>query len=142
MPLSVSITTPSYGQGSFISDAVLSVQEQDYPHVEQWVIDGGSADETCDVLREMKRAYPDRLHWVSESDDGQSDAINKGFERTTGDIVAWLNADDMYYPGVISRVVEVFESDPAIDVVYGKGVFLNRDGAFLTEFPQIGRAHV
>jgi glycosyltransferase involved in cell wall biosynthesis len=135
MSLRVSIVTPSYQQGAFIEDTLKSVLEQDYPDLEQWVVDAGSTDQTHGLLEAYAEKYPGRLQWTSEPDDGQSDAINKGFRRATGDIVAWLNADDVYYPGVIRRVAQVFEDRPEVQAVYGKGTFLTRDGTFLTEFP-------
>lgn len=131
----VSIITPSYQQGEFIEDTLKSVLEQDVSGLEQWVIDAGSNDGTLALLRTYEERFPGRLKWTSEPDDGQSDAINKGFRRASGEFVAWLNADDVYYPGVIHRVVELFDQHPEVDVIYGKGTFLKRDGTFLTEFP-------
>lgn len=135
MPTLVSIVTPSFQQGEFIEDTLKSVLEQDYPHLEQWVVDAGSTDRTLDVVRTHATRHPARLKWTSEPDRGQSDAINKGFRRAAGEILAWLNADDMYYPGVIRRVASIFDADPSLDAVYGQGTFLTRQGTFLTAFP-------
>lgn len=112
----VSIITASLNQGQFIERTVLSVLEQDYPNIEYIVMDGGSTDNTVEIL--MKK-YEDRLIWRSEPDKGQSDAINKGLRMSTGDIVAYLNSDDTYKAGAVSRVAEVFRQNPNIDLVYG-----------------------
>ena len=96
----VSIVTPSLNQGAFIEAAIKSVLEQDYPRIEHIVIDGGSTDGTLGILGR----YP-LLRWVSEPDRGQSDALNKGFRMATGEIFAWLNADDLYLPGAVGAAV-------------------------------------
>ena len=97
----VSIITPSYNHAAYIEQTIKSVREQEYPHIEHIVIDGGSTDNTVDILRR----YEDRLTWVSEKDGGQTNAINKGFRKATGDIMAWLNSDDVYMPGAVRAVV-------------------------------------
>jgi glycosyltransferase involved in cell wall biosynthesis len=99
LPL-VSIVTPSLNQGRFLEQAIRSVLEQDYPSIEHIVVDGGSTDETVAVLGR----HP-HLRWVSESDRGQANAINKGFRMASGDVLGWLNADDYYLPGAISAAV-------------------------------------
>jgi glycosyltransferase involved in cell wall biosynthesis len=99
LPL-VSVVTPSLNQGRFIRDAIESVLAQDYPRIEHIVVDGGSTDETLDVLRSYGH-----LRWVSERDAGQAEAVNKGFRMAEGEIYAWLNADDLYLPGAISTGV-------------------------------------
>lgn len=117
----VSIITPSYGQASYIEQTIQSVLSQDYPNIEYIVIDGGSKDGTVDILKR----YSDRLKWVSEPDEGQTDAINKGFRMATGSIFAWLNADDLYVPGTISTIVNFFNANPDIAFVYGDVMALN-----------------
>lgn len=117
----VSVVTPSYNQGSFIRDTIESVRRQSYDAVEHIVVDGGSTDETLDVLREY-----DHLEWVSESDDGQADAINKGVEMASGSIVTWLNSDDIYlHTDTIETVVEGFEDGS--DAVYGDIAVMSED---------------
>lgn len=104
----ISIITPSYNQGQFIEDTILSVIGQQYPNLEYIIIDGGSTDRTVEVIKK----YEEHLtYWVSEPDRGQAHAINKGFSMATGDILAWLNSDDMYMPGALLHVAERMELD-------------------------------
>src|SRR5579872_2956802 len=112
----VTIVTPSYNQGRFIRATIESVLTQDYPNIEYIIMDGASTDETADVVR----PYLDRLTFVSEPDRGQSHAINKGFARARGEIVAWLNSDDLFLPGAVRRAVEAFRAAPQSGVVYGE----------------------
>jgi glycosyltransferase involved in cell wall biosynthesis len=126
----VSIITPSYNQDEYIEDTLRSVKNQDYPNVEHIVTDGGSTDKTIEILNEYESKY--NLHWSSEPDEGQSDAVNKGFEKAEGEIVGWLNADDVYFnKQVISNIVQAFQSSPEVDVVYGDDVFLDESGRIM-----------
>ena len=100
----VTIVTPSYNQGEFIRATIESVLAQDYPRLEYIVMDGGSSDQTSAIAAE----YASRLTWISEKDRGQAHAINKGFGRAKGDIVAWLNSDDILLPGAVTRAVNAF----------------------------------
>lgn len=118
------MVTPSLNQGRFLRHAIDSVLAQTSVPVELLVMDGGSTDETLDVLA----TYGDRIRWVSEPDDGQSDAINKGFALCRGEILAWLNADDVYLPGAIERGVAELEHHPRADLVYGRGAILDAEG--------------
>ncbi|MDT5271665.1 MAG: hypothetical protein QOH49_3851 [Acidobacteriota bacterium] len=112
----ISIITPSYNQGRFIEETIRSVLAQDYGNLEYIVIDGGSTDNTLEVIRR----YEGQLtFWLSEGDRGQSEAINKGFRRATGDIVTWLNSDDVYLPHTLRRAVRYFD-DPEVALVHGK----------------------
>lgn len=126
----VSIVTPSYNQGEFIRATIESVLNQDYPKIEYIVIDGGSTDQTPEILKE----YADRLTYVIEKDNGQSDAINKGFRLAKGEIVAWLNSDDVYEPGCIRRAVKAFEENPDAALVYGNGNLIDRSGKVIRQF--------
>ena len=123
----VSIVTPSLNQGRFIREAIDSVLNQGYPCIELLVMDGGSTDGTLDVLRSYadQPGAVDRLSWISEPDAGQSDAIAKGFARSRGEILTWLNADDVLAPGAVERAVQEFEQFPAAGLVYGRGVILD-----------------
>lgn len=120
----VTVVTPSFNQGEFIGETIESVLGQDYPSIEYIVIDGGSSDTTLDILRR----YDGRLQWDSGPDDGQSDAIRRGFEKAKGEIIAWLNADDLYVPGAVSRAVDALEGNPEAGFVYGRADFIDERG--------------
>jgi glycosyltransferase involved in cell wall biosynthesis len=126
----VTIVTPSFNQGRFIRATIESVLAQDYPYIEYLIVDGGSTDETADVAA----AYHDKLTFTSEPDRGQSDAINKGFRRARGEIVAWLNSDDVLLPGAVTAAVEALTAEPALGAVYGNGYQIDEDGAMRSRF--------
>ena len=100
----IGIVTPSYNQGAFIRSTIDSVLGQAYPNLEYWVIDGGSTDDTVDILK----SYGNRINWISEKDDGQTQAINKGLANLRADVVAFLNSDDLYLPGTLATVGRYF----------------------------------
>ena len=126
----VSIITPSYNQVKYLEDTIQSVIRQDYPNLEYIIVDGGSTDGSQDVIKR----YQDKLAWwVSEPDQGQADAINKGFRKATGEIIAWLNSDDLYLPGAITSAVELFQDNPTSGVIYGDAVSADADGRLLNE---------
>ena len=134
----VSIVTPSYNQGQFIEATLLSVKNQDYPNIEHVVIDGGSSDNTLEILKKYEKEY--NLKWISEPDKGQSDAVNKGFERASGEIVGWLNSDDVYIDrGVISYVSGKFAEFNDVDVIYGDGVIIDENNLVLKAIHYIPR---
>lgn len=126
----VSIITPSYNQGRFISDTIESVLGQDYECIEYIVVDGGSTDNTLDILKR----YENRLKYISEKDSGQSDAINKGFRMAKGEIVAWLNSDDVYEPGCISKIISEFQKNSELGLLYGDGYIIDEHNKKLKVF--------
>jgi len=119
----VSIVTPSYNQAQYLEQTIQSVLEQDYARIEYLIVDGASTDGSVEIIKqyvgESGGIPPVLAWWVSEKDSGQGDAINKGFARAKGDIIAWLNSDDMYLAGTIAAVVKVFEENPHAVMVYG-----------------------
>ena len=123
--MKLSIVTPSFNQGEFLEQTILSVLNQNYEQLEYIVIDGGSTDESVEIIRR----YEDCLaYWVSEKDRGQVHAINKGLERVTGDIVAYLNSDDLYLPGAFAAVVEHFKENPACEWLCGDTMMFGEKG--------------
>lgn len=126
----VTIVTPSFNQGRFIRATIESVLNQDYPRIEYIVMDGGSTDDSAAVVAD----YADRLTYVSESDRGQAHAINKGFAMARGEIVAWINSDDVLYPGAVSRAVAELARSPALGAVYGDGDLMDEAGVVTGPF--------
>jgi glycosyltransferase involved in cell wall biosynthesis len=126
LPL-VSVVTPSMNQGAFIEETIRSVLEQDYPRIEHIVVDGGSTDRTLDVLRR----YPS-VRWISGPDQGQADAVNKGFAMARGEIFGWLNSDDLYLPGAIAAAVETLR-ETGCGLVHGGWRQIDESGAFMRD---------
>jgi glycosyltransferase involved in cell wall biosynthesis len=114
--LKISIITPSFNQAAFLEETIRSVLLQNYPNLEYIIIDGGSNDGSVDIIRKYE---PWLSYWVSEPDEGQGDALNKGFKICSGDIVAWLNSDDYYWPNVLNRISKVFHKDSSLGLVFG-----------------------
>lgn len=124
----VSIVTPSYNQGQFLESTIVSVLSQSYPRIEYLVCDGGSEDNTAEIINR----YSKRLAWwCSERDKGQSDAINKGWGRATGDILAYLNSDDVLLPGAVEHAVHVLQRSESVGVVHGDWVYIDEHGTKL-----------
>src|SRR5882672_8027159 len=121
----VSIVTPTFNQADFLRDTLESVLAQDYPNIEYLVIDDGSTDATPEILAE----YTGRVEWESQVNMGQTPTINKGWERSRGDIITWLNSDDTFLPGAVSRAVNYLQEHPDIDIVFGDSLFTAADGS-------------
>ncbi len=131
----VSIITPSLNQGRFIGETLMSVKGQDYPGIEHIVIDGGSTDDTIDILRGYEGGY--NLTWVSEPDRGQADAINKGLRIARGEVLAYLDSDDLYLPYTVRTVVDFLDAHKDVDCVYGDIVHIDESGAKLNTVKSI-----
>ncbi len=129
----VSIITPSLNQGRFIEETILSVINQTYKNIEYIILDGGSTDNTIDVISSYARDA--RIKWFSQKDEGQYDAVNKGFMMAQGDIVGWINADDFYADSTIDKIVKLFAEKDDTDVIYGKFYHIDENGNFLRQMP-------
>jgi glycosyltransferase involved in cell wall biosynthesis len=129
--MKVSIITPSFNQGQFIERTLQSVASQTGAEIEHVVFDGGSTDNTVEVLKN----FSPPVRWVSKKDKGQTDAVNQGIQATDGEIIGWLNSDDIYYPGAIARIVEYFAQHPEIDVVYGMADHIDLDDKAFEGYP-------
>lgn len=128
-----SIITPSYNQAEFIERTIASVLEQDSANfeVEYVVFDGGSDDGTVEILKK----YNDKLRWISKKDNGQTAAVNEGILATTGEIIGWLNSDDVYYPDSFKKVRNYFLEHPEVDVVYGKASHIDKNDKEFEAYP-------
>jgi glycosyltransferase involved in cell wall biosynthesis len=124
----VSVITPSFNQGRWIGDNLASVAAQTYAPIEHVIADGGSTDQTLEILR----AGGDSIDWISEPDEGQSDAINKAFRRTSGEIIGWINSDDAFFhTRTVEHVVAAFAANPDAGVVYGHSALISVDNFFM-----------
>ncbi len=121
----ISIITPSYNQGQFIEETIRSVLLQGYPNLEYIIIDGGSTDNSVEII---KKYEPWLAYWISEKDKGQSHAINKGWMRSTGDILAWLNSDDVFQPGVFAEVARLWVENKNIGFIHAQTEMIDGDG--------------
>jgi len=148
----VTIVTPSYNQARYLEATIQSVLSQDHPRIEYMIVDGGSTDGSVDIIKKYaKPLESDSLlsgireqapgvqnhaiaWWVSEKDKGQTDAINKGFARAKGEILAWINSDDTYEPGAVSAAVKYLQEHPEVGMVYGDCNFINENGLVMGKF--------
>lgn len=128
----VSIVTPSFDQAGFLRATIDSVLSQDYPRIEYIIVDGGSTDGSLEIIREVE----DKLAWwASEPDSGQTEAINKGFARAHGAVLAWLNSDDVYLPGAVGQAVSYLQAHPNVGMVYGDADYIDKGGQSIGRFP-------
>jgi glycosyltransferase involved in cell wall biosynthesis len=130
-PPLVSVITPSFNAARFLEETIQSVLAQDYPYIEYIVMDGGSTDGSLNILR----SYADRLTYSSGADEGAADAINNGFAKARGEILAWLGADDTYLPGAVSKAVAALNCNPDAAAVYGEGYWTDAQGQVLGSYP-------
>ena len=119
-----SVITPSYNQGNFIGQTIESVLSQAYPDIEYIVVDGGSTDNTIDILK----SYGDRIKWISEKDNGQTDAINKGMRMATGDILSYINSDDYFLPNTFDIIFKIFKENPQLMWLDGQCLLVDENG--------------
>jgi len=119
----VSIITPSYNQGRFIEDVILSIKSQDYPNIEHIIVDGNSTDNTLKILKKYEGTY--NMRWISEPDEGMYEAINKGLHKSQGEILAYLNTDDLYFPWSVKTIVKFFQQNQGIEMCYGDMINMN-----------------
>jgi len=127
----LTIVTPSFQQGQFIERTIQSVLQQNYANLEYLVFDGGSTDQTIDILKK----YDEHLQWVSQPDKGQADAVNKGITASSGDIIGWINSDDIYYPHAFTSVMQFFADNPQVNIVYGRADHIDIFDKPFEEYP-------
>lgn len=136
----VTVITPSYMQGAYIKDCIESVKSQSHPFVEHLIFDAGSTDETDTIVRQYEGSY--NLCYFSEPDHGQAHAINKGLAQAQGDIICWLNSDDLFQDQeVLAKIVARFKQHPEVEVITGGGIFISQDGQWLEDIPVEPHAH-
>jgi|ERR1035437_758867 glycosyltransferase involved in cell wall biosynthesis len=125
----ISVITPSFNQGQFLEETLLSVINQNYSNLEYIVIDGGSTDNSVEIIKKYEQHL---AFWISEKDSGQSEAINKGFKRATGDIICWLNSDDILVPDALNKVVNCFKENKDLDLLVGYTVIIDKISCIIT----------
>ncbi len=126
----ISVVTPSYNQAEFLERTILSVLNQNYPNLEYIIIDGGSTDGSVEIIKKYEKYL---AYWVSEKDRGQTHALNKGFERATGDLIGWQNSDDIYLPWAFFKVAEVYKRKPDYDVYFGNVYLIDENDSIIRD---------
>jgi glycosyltransferase involved in cell wall biosynthesis len=126
----ISIVTPSYNQSPYLEKTIQSVINQNYPNLEYIIMDGGSTDGSVDIIKKYEKFI---THWESRPDKGHTDAIYRGFEKSTGDIIAWINSDDYYLDGAFTLIEEFFVQHPEIQWVIGDGIFVDKNNKKLLD---------
>lgn len=122
--LKISVITPSYNQSVFLERTIQSVISQNYPHFEYIIFDGKSSDSSVEIIKKYEKHL---TYWVSEPDRGQSDAINKGFQKAKGDLYCWLNSDDVLMPGTLKKVSDIFKTYPDVKIITGNVVYIDEN---------------
>jgi glycosyltransferase involved in cell wall biosynthesis len=122
----ISIVTPSYNQGDFLEETINSVLSQGYPNLEYIIIDGGSKDNSINIIKKYEKYL---TYWVSEKDNGQADAIRKGFNKSSGEILAWLNSDDLYTENTLNIIGEYYRDNPQVKLLYGDYFVMDFNGS-------------
>jgi glycosyltransferase involved in cell wall biosynthesis len=135
--ISISVVTTSFNQAAYLEQTLTSVQAQSYPALEHIVVDGASTDGTLSLLAGKRGESWVHLRWISEPDNGQSHAMNKGLRMAQGDIIGWLNSDDVYRLGCFEAVARVFEEHPEVDILYGDYTVIDKDGRYICERREI-----
>ncbi|RZK04138.1 MAG: glycosyltransferase, partial [Flavobacterium sp.] len=123
----VSIVTPNYNYGHYISETIESILSQDYKNIEHIIVDDGSTDNSVEIVRSYVAKFPHRIKLIVQENKGQSAALNVGFKMAEGQIVGWLNSDDSFCTGAIKQIVEAFEKNPEMDMVFGDLLIINEN---------------
>jgi glycosyltransferase involved in cell wall biosynthesis len=126
----ISVIIPSFNQAQYLERTILSILNQNYPNLELILIDGGSTDGSVDIIKRYEKYL---AYWRSEVDDGQTDAINKGCRLAKGDLIGWLNSDDLYLPGALIGVADTFKASPALDLIFGNNYLIRSDDSIIKE---------
>jgi glycosyltransferase involved in cell wall biosynthesis len=126
----ISVITPSFNQGLFLERTIKSVLDQNYPNLQYMIIDGGSTDNSVSIIKKYESSL---YYWVSEPDQGQADAINKGLRRATGEWIAWQNSDDIYYPGVFNQLAKTAELHPEVGLIIGNMMLIDAEDRTLRD---------
>lgn len=134
----ITVVTPSYNQGAFLERTICSVLDQNYPNLQYLIVDGGSTDETLRIIEKYASGIS---WWVSEPDQGQADAINKGLKRAAGEWVAWQNSDDIYYPGVFHQVAKAAMAHPEVDLITGNIMLIDAEDRPLRDLHYVRPTH-